>query len=595
MEFLGESEYKGFRQLDLRLNGRQGCLICPASTLPGKPWIWRCEFLGAFDTVDLALLSMGFHLAYYRVSDMYGCPDAVRLMHEFQEALCSEYELNRQAILFGFSRGGLYAVNYALAYPYDTALVYLDAPVLDIKSWPCGAGGDARCAEECLSLYHLTRETLPDFHENPLDRAEEYAALQIPTILVAGGADKTVPYAENGAPFCERVQRAGGVIETILKPDCAHHPHSLDDPRPVTDFIAAHTDFAPQLPNTVYRLRRDRALNVGYFGGSITENGAENGWRGKTTSYLRAAYPDAEIREIQAAIGGTGTSLGIFRCQRDLLDKKPDLVFLEFAVNDYGDSTHTAANTETILRKIYAANPYAEIVVVFTLTRAITENMARGIPYRSRNEQMRVARRYGLPTVNIGDALFRAIRRECGGDWLPYVPDTVHPNAAGYVSCAAEMQSFLAGALNLEPHGLRAVRLPAPLCTSLHPAARLADAAEATADGFTAVEKSLCGRYPRYFEGRAGASLSFSFTGTTVGLYWMMAKDSGKIEYSLDGGEPQTRSAWDTYCPRFNRAGSTILAADLPAGAHELRLRVLPEHDDASEGDVIRIGAFLVG
>ena len=570
MEFLGESDYKGFRQLELDVSGRRGCLICPGQALPGRPWIWRCEFLGAFDTVDLALLKMGWHLAYFRVSDMYGCPGAIRLMHDFQEELCDAYALNRQAVLFGFSRGGLYAVNYALTYPYDTALVYLDAPVLDLKSWPCGAGGDARCAEE-------------------------YAALQIPTIIVAGGADTVVPFAENGEPFCERVRRAGGVIESIVKPDCGHHPHSLDDPRPVTDFIAAHTDFAPQLPNTVYRLQCDRALTVGYFGGSITENGAENGWRGRTTAYLRAAFPNAEIREIQAAIGGTDTTLGIFRCERDLLSHKPDLVFIEFAVNDYGAPSRTAVNTETILRKIYAANPYAEVVIVFTLTQSIAENMARGIPYRSRDEQMRVARHYGLPTVNIGDALLRAIRHECGGDWLPYVPDTTHPNAAGYVSCAAEMQSFLAAALAPAPHGLRAVRLPEPLCSALHPDARLEDAAQALSDGFTPVEKSLCGRYPHYLEGSAGASLSFSFRGTEVGLYWMLAKDSGRIEYSIDGGEWQTRSAWDTYCLRFNRAGSTILAAELPDGAHELRLRVAREKDEQSGGTLIRIGAFLVG
>lgn len=595
MNLTDESEWKGFRKADFTVDGRQSCIVFPKTPAPGNPWVWRCEFFGAFDAADMALLHMGYHLAYHCVSDMYGCPEAVRRMHRFQEEVCEHFSLNRQAILFGFSRGGLYAVNYALAYPYGTALVYLDAPVLDLASWPCGSGGDARCAEECLRIYGLTRDTLEDFHGNPLDRAEEYARLQIPTLLVAGGADRTVPYAENGAPFYERVKRAGGVIEAVVKPDCGHHPHSLEDPRPITDFIAAHTDFAPALPNTLYRLRCDRALTVGYFGGSITENGGADGWRGKTTAWLRSAFPEAEIREIQAAVGGTGTSLGVFRCDRDLLARKPDLVFVEFAVNDYGDARNTQAQTETILRKILTANPYAEIVMVFTLTRGIAENIDKGIPYASRNEQLRNARHYHLPTVDIGEALHRAVRQECGGDWLPFVPDGTHPNAQGYVSCAAEMQRFLESALRGEPHGLRAVRMPEPLSASLLPAARLADAAEAETDGFLPVAQSLCGRYPHYIEGDAGASLTFAFHGTTLGLYWMMAKDSGMIEYSIDGGAWERRSAWDSYCPRFMRAGSVILKRDLPCGAHEARIRVLPEKDPLSEGTKIRIGAFLVG
>jgi hypothetical protein len=48
------------------------------------------------------------------------------------------------------------------------------------------------------------------------------------------------------------------------------------------------------------------------------------------------AYPDAGFSEPNATIGGTGSDLGVFRLNQDVLDHKPDLMFIEFAVNDGG-------------------------------------------------------------------------------------------------------------------------------------------------------------------------------------------------------------------------------------------------------------------
>ncbi len=231
------SEYKGFSKIEFEVNNRNSYIVCPKHSADGNPWAWRCEFFGAFDSVDMALLNAGWHLAYHQVSDMYGCPDAVKSMRDFQKAVYTEFGLVEKTVLFGFSRGGLYAVNYAAEYPEETALIYLDAPVLDIRSWPCGAGGDEKCADECLKIYNLTRETLADFKGSPIEQAERIAKLKIPVIIVAGGSDTVVPYSENGEIFARRMSEAGGIIHTIVKPDCGHHPHSLENPKPVVDFI----------------------------------------------------------------------------------------------------------------------------------------------------------------------------------------------------------------------------------------------------------------------------------------------------------------------------------------------------------------------
>ena len=232
-EFISYDEYSGHKRVNFKLNGRDSLVVRPSKPLPGNPVAWRAEFFGGFDSVDGALLARGWHLCSHRVSHMYVCPESIAMMREFHEFVSETFVLGR-TVLFGFSRGGLYSVNYAAAYPESVAGLYLDAPVLDIRSWPC-SDKSRRETAECMKLYHLTDDTLAAFSENPIDKAA--AVAHIPTIIVAGDSDKTVPYSENGAVFAPRFTAAGGKLEVILKPGCDHHPHSLEDPTPVVKFI----------------------------------------------------------------------------------------------------------------------------------------------------------------------------------------------------------------------------------------------------------------------------------------------------------------------------------------------------------------------
>ncbi len=233
-EFVSKSTYAGCERINFLLNGRESLVVRPKNPLPGNPVCWRTEFFGGFDSVDIEMLKRGWHLCYHRASDMYGCDESLEMFHEFQDFICQTFGLNEQAVLFGFSRGGLYAVNYAAKYGERVSGLYLDAPVCDIRSWPC-SNLECREAKECLDWYKLTPETLKDFAKNPIDKAADVA--KIPVIIVAGDSDRVVPYDKNGKIFAERFKAAGGKLETIIKPGCDHHPHSLENPTAVADFI----------------------------------------------------------------------------------------------------------------------------------------------------------------------------------------------------------------------------------------------------------------------------------------------------------------------------------------------------------------------
>lgn len=165
------------------------------------------------------------------------------------------------------------------------------------------------------------------------------------------------------------------------------------------------------LENTLYKLKIENKLTLGFFGGSITEGAGasdaeKTSWRGAVTEWFRERYPDHEINAIQGAVGGTGCEMGIFRLDRDLLSGKPDLVFIEFSVNDAGtDYNEILTNAETILRKIYLADSHTDIVFIHTMTRGMAENLASGGEYVSRGAYSTVIHRYGIPQIDVGEAL----------------------------------------------------------------------------------------------------------------------------------------------------------------------------------------------
>lgn len=222
------------RTVEYEFNGFKAIVVLPEK--PNGKWIWKTEFFYAFDQAERALLSEGYTRVYYGVSDMYGSYRAVRLMHAFHKDVVKRFGLESKAVLFGFSRGGLYAFNYALFYPECVSKLYLDAPVLDLKTWPT-AQFAPREYEEMLREYCLDEETLKTFKGNPIDNLAEFFAHGLPLLVVAGGADEVVSFEENSKKLIDYAVAHGENVKYTIKPTCGHHPHSLEDVSSIVDFV----------------------------------------------------------------------------------------------------------------------------------------------------------------------------------------------------------------------------------------------------------------------------------------------------------------------------------------------------------------------
>lgn len=239
-----QNQWFGFDRLDFLVAGRPCLLILPNSPRPGRPWIWRTEFFGHEPQADLSLLAHGFHVAYMDMQDMYGAPPAMECMDAFHAFLTAQHALSARAVLEGFSRGGLFALNWAARQPAKVACLYLDAPVCDFKSWPAGRGTSAPSPDDwqrCKAMYGLTEEQALAYPLNPVDNLRPLRAANLPILCVCGGADTIVPMSENTSLLESRYRELGGQITVIAKPECDHHPHSLPDPAPIVTFILAHT------------------------------------------------------------------------------------------------------------------------------------------------------------------------------------------------------------------------------------------------------------------------------------------------------------------------------------------------------------------
>jgi pimeloyl-ACP methyl ester carboxylesterase len=237
--------WNGYKRHNFKVDGCDAWVVEPKTPLPGKPWSWCLEFPDAFIDRCAApqLLAKGFYHGHITVGNTFGCPDAVKHFNAFYDAVRAQ-GLAPKVALIGISRGGLYSYRWAAENPDKVSVIYGDAPVCDFKSWPAGKGngvGSKGDWDALIASYHFKDEAEAlAYPNNPIDTLAPLAKAKIGLIHVVGDADDVVPTPENTAIIEERYKKLGGEIVVISKPGCGHHPHGLDDPTPVVDFIVSH-------------------------------------------------------------------------------------------------------------------------------------------------------------------------------------------------------------------------------------------------------------------------------------------------------------------------------------------------------------------
>lgn len=342
------------------------------------------------------------------------------------------------------------------------------------------------------------------------------------------------------------------------------------------------------LPNFFTKVEQARQLHIGYLGGSITEAG--DGWRELTYNWFRVHYPQIVITQTNGGIGGTGSGLGAFRVESDIMQHSPDLVFVEFAVNDGGQLREDILKMmEGIVRKIRKSSPFTDICFVYTTDQTKCEELIKGTVAAAVVAMEAVAEHYQIPSIYLGvevaklqkagKLLFTADPSE-NEHKIVFTKDGVHPLPASghpiYASVVTRNMEKMEK-VNRIP-GVHS--LPQPLNNNNWEESEKINLAELHTIGIWELLPDshqlmqMFSRFtPQIYKALPGSKLTFSFVGTTLGIYDVVGPMSGKIKVTIDGRVKEF-TRFDRYC-FYNRLGYSILADNLEHKQHAVELEVL--------------------
>lgn len=176
----------------------------------------------------------------------------------------------------------------------------------------------------------------------------------------------------------------------------------------ITLLSAVEPDMTPSFADFARRADAGESLTVVFFGGSLSWGA--NGTDPERTSYrahlarrLAARWPQARWNCVDAAIGGTGSRLGIFRFAHDVARHRPDLVFIDHTVNDGGagpTDPDRLASCEAVVRACVADLKVPTVMMILASSDMVQVDDLNTLPIRTAHRA--IAKAYGCP---VGDAV----------------------------------------------------------------------------------------------------------------------------------------------------------------------------------------------
>ena len=219
---------------------RDATIVYPDCEPNGK-MLLKTEYLDAFPNFDIEMLKRGYYLIHISHQSRWAPDEETHIMADFVRHCAKELNASERCVLEGMSCGGLQAARFAELYPELTAVMYLDAPVLNILSMAglgeCKHENLDKVWRELVATYGVSRSTIVNFRKSPIDNMSPLIENNIPVIMLYGNADNIVVYEENGKVLEEYYKEHGGKIKVIAKSMCEHHPHGLEDVTPIIEFV----------------------------------------------------------------------------------------------------------------------------------------------------------------------------------------------------------------------------------------------------------------------------------------------------------------------------------------------------------------------
>jgi acyl-CoA thioesterase-1 len=348
------------------------------------------------------------------------------------------------------------------------------------------------------------------------------------------------------------------------------------------------------------KLRTGKTVTVAYLGGTMTagvgaSDAAKTSYRALVTNWLRQNFKEAQISELNAGVAGTGALYGAMRVRRDVIAYKPDLVFIEFALQETNDAPETQEGVqkalEGILRQLLIVPQPPEVVLLYTT------NAQRA----ARLEWLEtIAAHYQLPAVNLQSAIWQQIEaRQLKPTTLwpaALSKDGTVPGDEGHKLYAKLITDFLSQQAKLESSPIPKV-LPSPLVSDEMNYGEIKAIAEFKHGPAWHKESNQDRTLPSLLlsSDKANAQVELYFEGSVLGLSFRVGPDGGMFECLIDGKPaPAPLNKIDAYAGTAH-IQTRLIPGGLGMNEHKLTIRVLSEKNPKSSSTAVRLGSLLVG
>lgn len=341
-----------------------------------------------------------------------------------------------------------------------------------------------------------------------------------------------------------------------------------------------------RLKGFMNRAAKGERLTVGFIGGSITQgfSATDPGkcYAARTVAWLRKIYPNTEFAYVNAGIGATDSLFGAARVQEDLLRRLPDLVFVEFSVNDESMS-HYRETYEGLVRQIYGSSSHPAMV----LLHSVYYDSGRSAAYY----HAQIGRHYDLPCISMQNSIYPAVV----AGRLPaekITADFLHPNDLGHELVASVITNFLEKVMHDKAEEQKE-SFPAALTENAYEHCDRMQYFNSTPekDGFEedmTPQRAITDIFRNGWEAsQKGSYLEFTFRGTGVSVQYRRVKDGpAPIAAAVVDSDPVTVSVLDGSFDETwgDKMELTTVAEHLPYGEHRVRIEITETHDNDKSG-----------
>lgn len=177
-------------------------------------------------------------------------------------------------------------------------------------------------------------------------------------------------------------------------------------------------------------------ITVAFLGGSITQGcnatKFEDCYASRVYKWFKGKFNNINVKYVNAGVGATGSIIGAHRVEKQVLSEKPDIVFIDFAVNDK-DSIYDKIAYESIVRRILSVENPPAIVEVF---------MSNFDGSNVQPQQIEIGKKYNLPMISFRNTIYTGIITN-KLQWNEVASDEVHPNDYGHFIIANLLTSFM--------------------------------------------------------------------------------------------------------------------------------------------------------